>query len=251
MIFVDDRTGSKHLLQPLRSLGLDAQLTRLDFGDVSFEGKGPNGTMLTIGVELKRLTDLISSIRTGRLSGHQLPGLIGPQGAYDYAWLVVEGYWRTNQYDQIALYHGRVRGWQVVPGRMTASELEKRLLTYELCGRLHVRLTNRSEETTHFISSLYRWWTDKAMDAHIGHLDHHRVGGVVPLSDFRQAVIAWPGVGRAVSLSAELTFRSIRRAATGSVDAWANLATLDTKGNARRFGIAAAERLVDWLKKER
>lgn len=250
MLLVDDRTGSKHLVDPLRDLGLEVELSRLDFGDVMFEGQGPDRKSVTIGIELKRMTDLISSIRSGRLSGHQLPGLVGPDSVYDYSWLVVEGQWRVNAYGQMLLFHGRGRGWQPVPGRMTGSELEKYLLTYELCAGLHVRLTNREDDTIHFIANLHRWWCDKAFDQHTSHLAPHRPGGVRPLSDFRQAVMAWPGVGRAVSLSAELSFKSIRRAANGTVDEWATLATLDKKHKARRFGISAAEHLVDWLRRE-
>src|ERR1035437_1169131 len=69
MILIDKRIGSADLLAPLQAAGFDAQLVELAFGDLAFEGKGPNGTTLNVGVELKRLGDLVSSLRTGRLAG--------------------------------------------------------------------------------------------------------------------------------------------------------------------------------------
>ena len=38
-----------------------------------------------------KLPDLVSSLRTGRLSGHQLPGLVS---SFDFSYLLVEGTWR-------------------------------------------------------------------------------------------------------------------------------------------------------------
>src|ERR1035437_3942143 len=137
MILVDRRVGSNDLLAPLKAAGFDAQLVELAFGDIAFEGKGLNGTPLNVGVELKRLGDLVSSLRTGRLAGHQLPGLLR---TYDYAWLLVEGQWRANAAGQVTTQK-RSRLWTVIPGKMTASELDKQLLTLELCGGLHVAHT--------------------------------------------------------------------------------------------------------------
>src|ERR1035437_8002080 len=129
MILVDLRIGSKYLLAPLKAAGFEAQLVELEFGDIAFEGKGPNGTTLNIGVELKVLGDLVNSLRTGRLAGHQLPGLLK---TYDYAWLLVEGEWRANAAGQVTTQKRR-RLWTGIPGKMSASELDKQLLTLELC----------------------------------------------------------------------------------------------------------------------
>lgn len=68
MIFIDNRAGSAALVDhsPLDDATI-AQLTRLDAGDAMFVGNGPTGSLL-IGVEVKRIDELISAQQTGRLT---------------------------------------------------------------------------------------------------------------------------------------------------------------------------------------
>lgn len=245
MLLIDDRVGSKDLLKPLKAAGLPAEIARLDFADVCFQGKGPNGSALDIGVELKTLSDLVGSLRSGRLAGHQLPGL---SSHYDYTWLIVEGLWRHDEAGQVVMYRGKMRGWQPIPGRMTASELEKQVLTLENCGGMHVRYVNSRRDTVRFISNLYRWWTDIAVDMHTSHLAVHTAPTIVPVSDFRQAIMRWPNIGLKTSKAVELAFRgSIRAACLASIEEWATIETITDKGQARRLGVKAATEIVKFL----
>lgn len=68
MIFVDDRAGSAALVNyaPLDDATV-AQLTRLDSADAMFVGNGPTDSLL-VGVEVKRVDELISAQQTGRLT---------------------------------------------------------------------------------------------------------------------------------------------------------------------------------------
>ena len=244
MVLVDDRIGSADLAAPLRLTGMPTTKVRLDFGDVAFAGKGPHETTLDIGIELKTLGDLVGSLRSGRLAGHQLPGLLK---TYDYVWLLVEGLWRADTNGEIVQAHSRKRGWSRLHGSMTARELEKQVLTLELCGGLHVRYTNHRRDTVRFISTLYRWWTDTALDRHTSHLALHEPPTLVPLSNFRQAVCRWPGLGRKTSLAVETYFSgSLKRAVCAGVEEWAAITTLDEKGRARRLGLKEAQRIVNF-----
>jgi len=78
MLLVDPQ-GPKgaFLLEPLQQAGLPAEERFLHAGDLAFTGRGYGGTAVEIGIEFKRLdsssTDLAQSLRTGRLSGEQLP----------------------------------------------------------------------------------------------------------------------------------------------------------------------------------
>ena len=58
-MLVDRRAGSKELVKPLRKKGLEVVETELEFGDVSFVGKGNGGADVHIGIEYKRLSDLV------------------------------------------------------------------------------------------------------------------------------------------------------------------------------------------------
>jgi len=239
MILVDRRVGSKELLTPLQASGYDAEITELEYADIAFVGRGPNGSSLDIGVELKNLNDLVQSLRSGRLAGHQLPGL---RATYEHAWLVVEGQWRTNDAGMVITYQGKQRGWVPLHGKMTASELEKQVLTLELCGGLHVRYTNSRRDSVRFMGTLYRWFTDVAADQHTSHLALHQQPTLVPISDFRQTVCRFPGVGLKASLAVEVTFESsLRDAVNADMHAWANIVVGE-----RRLGEKTAQRIVNF-----
>jgi ERCC4-type nuclease len=253
VILVDDRAGSSDLLKPLLAAGLPAEMTRLDSADLAFIGRGPKGVSLDIGIELKRLdgssTDLTQSLRSGRLAGHQLPKMVGARGAYDHAWLLVEGIWRHDENGQVVVYRGTRAGWQPIKGRMSAVELEKQLLTFELCGGLHVRYTNTRMDTVRFVAALYRWFSDKAMDKHSSHLKVHDTPTLTPVSDYRAYYMKIPGVGYRLSQAVENHFKGgPRQAACAGINEWAEIAVLSDDGKQRKLGNKTATRIVSFLR---
>lgn len=242
-LWIDRRVGSKDLLKPILATGLDAEITELTFADVAFAGQGTNGVSVDVGIELKNLNDLVGSLRSGRLAGHQLPGL---RAAYEFSWLVVEGLWRTNDAGVVVTYQGKSRGWVPLHGKMRASELEKQVLTLELCGGLHVRYTNSRADTVRFVHNLYRWFTDQRMDQHTSHLAVHQQPTLVPISATRQALCQWPGLGIKSSKAVADHFgNSLRLAASAPLSEWAGIAVVDeATGKSRRLGEKVAERIV-------
>lgn len=89
MILIDYRRGSKELEPYIHT---KHEVTTLDYGDFSFVGMGDN-TPTFVGIERKTLGDLIKSMEDGRLSGHQLIGLVE---RYTHIYLLIEGIWRPN-----------------------------------------------------------------------------------------------------------------------------------------------------------
>lgn len=245
MVLVDDREGSKKLIEPLKRIGLPVESTRLEYGDIGFVGRGANGASLSIGVEYKQVGELITSIRDGRFAGGQLPGM---RNQYDHAWLLVEGQWRSNESGQMTTYQGRYRGWQAFHGKMSAVEFEKHLLTFELCGGVSVRFTNSQQDTVRFLLALYRWWTSKDLDEHSSHIAVHTPHTMVPLSDFRQAVYRFPGIGIKTSWAVEQHFNGcLRDAVNASVEEWADISTEDKNGHSKRIGKKVASDIVEFL----
>lgn len=106
-IFIDSRVGSKDLINipPLDTPGL-CELSRLNSADIMFSGYGPSGDTL-IGVELKSLPDLISSIQTGRLQAEQMPKMIRD---YDTRWILYYGNYRPGQNGALQINKGG--GWK-------------------------------------------------------------------------------------------------------------------------------------------
>ena len=170
MLFVDYRAGSKELIAPLRKLGLEVEKTTLDFADVAFEGRGEKGEKVFVGIEFKRIEELVTALRTQRLQGHQL---IGMRDMYKFSYLLYEG---ELLYDKAGALQQRKKGrfgksWLTpMPGQMTVNELLKRINVLHLCGGLTLIHTQDREHTLQAILALYRTWTDKNLDDHKSHL---------------------------------------------------------------------------------
>lgn len=245
MLLVDSRAGSQELTKPLQQLGLDVCETVLDFGDVAFVGRGAKGVSVDIGVEYKQIGELIQSLRSGRLAGHQL---LGMRPAYEHSWLLIEGIWKADPKSGLIcteryVASKRRKMWVPLPGRMTLSELEKQLLTLEFCGGMRARFADTQEDTLRFLLTLYRWWTDEDLDKHRSHLAIYHAPTLTPVSDFRRIIHGIPGVGFRASLAAEKQFKTVRRAMRASIQEWAELTTLDDKGKPKRLGEKVAGRI--------
>lgn len=170
MIFLDDRVGSGELKRLFVPYGIQVESTRLEFGDCCFLGHCERGES-TIGVERKRLKDLISSMRDRRLSGHQLGGLLE---LYEHVFLIVEGMYKQGENGEVVEYrgNGRVGGWKPVyvgSQPILYREIDNYLTTLELKAGVHVKRTARDTETVHAIVDLYRWFNDKTWDKHVAH----------------------------------------------------------------------------------
>ena len=251
MLYVDYRQGSAQLAVSLERAGLpvfrDAvgKLADLEFGDVTFNGRGLNGVALTIGIEHKTVADLVSSLRTERLQGHQLPGMRaanpGEKPRFDFCWLIVEGKF---VYDARGMLQRRSGARAFRPLGMTVDELMKRVLILHLRGGLNPVFCAERRDTVRWVAACYRALTDKDLDKHLSHLGIYTPPALVKMSPFRETMRTLPGVGAQVSLAAERAFGgSIRRAINASVDTWADLQTMDDEGKQRRFGNAKAAKL--------
>ena len=251
MILVDERIGSRELLAPLQRAGLEAELSHLDFADIAFLGRGIGGAPLMIGVELKRLPDLVQSITTDRLAGHQLPGLLrtyDPDLTGQRVYLVVEGEWKTDRNGRLVRRVGAGM-WKPMQGSPPASALRKRLLTLATRAGVTVWMTASRVETVAFLTDLYRFWADSDLDSHRSHLAIYSPDVDSRLlstpSIFRQVVAQLPGVGMKVAEAAETYFKgSLYAAMTASEVYRANVTTLDADGSPRRLGAKTAARIV-------
>lgn len=87
LLLIDDRAGSKELAKSFNED--EVILTRLDYGDIAFQGNGPDGTV-AIGIEHKRIDDVAACVKSGRFTGTQLPGMMEH---YAFSILIIEGKW--------------------------------------------------------------------------------------------------------------------------------------------------------------
>jgi ERCC4-type nuclease len=157
-MILDDREPTS-ILDKLRSHGLEVSHTRLDSADCAWSGCGPDSTSVMIGVERKKLGDLINSMKDRRLSGRQLREM---WQTYDYVFLTVEGVWRPGPGGEIEELRGRdwvpcfSRGYGA--SMISYRQVTSYLTTLEMCGGVVVRRTSSEIETAAMWASLYHWW---------------------------------------------------------------------------------------------
>jgi ERCC4-type nuclease len=225
VILVDDRAGSDKLGLDLRKAGLPIQFDRLDGGDVMFLGQGPSGEC-TVGVEHKTLRDLLQSLRSQRLQGHQLHEM----QVYDFRFLLIEGDYRHDDAGYVTMRTG-AKEWSRVAGNFRASELDKTLIGLTLRGGICIKEVSTRRESVRWLTSLYRNFTDVEWTAHTSHTGVHRPAGLVRPSPFRNFICGIPNVGLKTSKAIEAYFGAVpRRAVAARWERWAEIDGIGKKG---------------------
>lgn len=148
MILIDRRTGSVELARYFSED--EAELADLKFGDFAFQGNGPEGKV-EVGIERKHIQDLVDSIKSGRLWGHQIPGMID---MYDYNYLVVEGPFKA-QPDYLMVPRGRrwVKLW------LGTKCIDPFLNTIQVLTGVMLRETSGKKATATLVKHLHQWWS--------------------------------------------------------------------------------------------
>lgn len=147
MIYVDDRLGSTGMFSVLHSHRSRPQVIsrRLPAADFAFPGEGHRGPCM-IGIERKRLKDMLNSMRSGRFAGEQIPKL---RDHYEHVYLIVEGTWRIH-WDSGLLEEPYGKEWQpVILGRQpfAALELQSFLTEVMVLAGVHVLVASSTART--------------------------------------------------------------------------------------------------------
>jgi ERCC4-type nuclease len=260
-IWVDSRTGSKELLSGLQKLGIPAELAILDCGDFAFSGNGPDG-IVEVGVERKTISDLVGSLREGRLQGRasedRKSQIDRMRDTYDVSFLLVEGSLAGDRSGTLFRRFGSKR--TEVKGGYSPDSLTKAVLSLYLQGGMRLWQADSMRASIAFIAALFRWFTDKEWDQHatlnavtLGHKT------MVPLSAFREMVMRLPGIGVAVSAAVERhclvdtpdgKHPSLTRLLAMTLSEWENLEELTTRGP-RKFGTPKAARVLEAVRRLR
>ncbi len=221
MILIDPRAGSNELTAPLTLAGLPCIETTLEFGDLAFIGRGEQGVQVNIGIEHKKLPDLVQSLTDDRLAGHQAPGMLI---TYDRSYLIIEGEWDVDSGGNVVV-PTRIKGRATrLKGCPPASILQQRVLTLEHRAGLRVRWTRSQQETIRYVSALYRFWTDRDLDEHRSHLALHAPdldrAVLAPVSDKRRIAAMLPGVGVQKSEAVDRHFQSMEEMVCADTSEW-------------------------------
>lgn len=237
MIWLDSAVGSKQLAGPLQQMGLPVEVTQVP-GDIAFLGRGEGGAPVSIGIEYKKLGELVTALRTQRLQGHQA---VKMQYAYDYNYLVYVGELLYDRQGYLMRRAGR-RTFKRLPGSMTVSELFKRLFVLQLEVGLTPINVHSQPDSLKIIEALYHTWTDQNQDQHKSHIAIYQPAPLIPISQFRQTVATLPGIGVALSRRVEQHFEGkLLRAFDAPVSEWAKI---------EGIGVPTAERIINAIRKE-
>lgn len=227
MITLDDRTGSRDLYLPLIKEGVPVQLGRMEYGDLSWAGRGPEGIPQIVGVEYKTVEDVIKCIGDGRFAGHQLPGLLQ---TYNYVWLMVAGRVRSGQGGILQVSHISGRWFDAGFGgrQFRYSDYDHWLTTIELRGGVRVKRVGDGMEAAASLSAMYRWWTAKEWEDHRGHLGFDTTRDLESAllrkpSLLRRLAKELPGIGWTKSASVASQFSTTIDMVAASETEWANI----------------------------
>ncbi len=165
-MIIDPRTGSGDLVEPLKQFGVPAEAATLEFGDAAWVGRGPKQSLVTVGVEVKKLGDLLQCIRDDRYVGHQLKGL---KELYDVRHLLIEGIVTAgSQRELIAFKDGK---WKrpYEGSTWTYEAFKNWTFTQQYKSGIHVDFTADRRGTCAWLASAYTWWTAKEYEQHRSH----------------------------------------------------------------------------------
>lgn len=159
MILIDRRQGSGDLAKSWP----ESELADLRFGDVAILGVGPDGRGSTCGIELKKLTEIVGDITTGRFLGYQAPGLCR---TYDTRWLVIEGEYSEGGDGDILVPRRSKATGQFSRGPIAygggppvkAQTLMALICTLTQKAGIHVWMTRTPRQTLDFCKQLATWW---------------------------------------------------------------------------------------------
>lgn len=238
---IDTRAGSKDLIVPLRMAGVQVEEAILPYGDVEILGNGPGGPVL-LGVEYKKLGDLLDSMRSGRFADQ----LRGMRETYNINWLLVEGRMtgvERGEFLKIKVGGKQYRHWVQRPGRFSYQEVVGWSLTMSLKGGCLLWRTEDISETVEWLRCVDNWFTSKDWENHRAHLDWYSPspeGNPFEEPSLVQKVAAvLPGLGSSRSRNVASHFGSVRAMIMADEKEWSKIDGV---------GIKTAKKLVEILK---
>lgn len=218
MIAVAHEKSSLELLPQIVKLGVKAYKDYLPFGDFCFEGSGPEGVCL-VGIERKKLGDMLNCIEDGRYSGHQQPGMMK---MYRFRVLIIEGIWKP---DESGILMQAIRdGWAPVKPtgyKVMYHKLFRYLLSAQFIGGAAVVRSGSPYETAFQIVECYHYF-QKAWDKHTSmqQFHHPALPQFTEPSPLRRMAATITGIGIKYSAEADRIFK-------GSIPAMINATEVD------------------------
>lgn len=221
-MFIDDRAGSAELMK-YPAIAAVAELTRLEFGDVAIVGNGAGDEPTLVGVELKSIWDLVSSINTGRLQATQVPGMLA---LYQIRWLLFFGGYRPGRDGTLELAKGASWRTMRLGSRIVPYGYVEALLLDLAAVGFNVKHVDTEAAAAQWLLVLNRWWL-KPHNKHRGlhKFDESGQPSLLPQMDDITHLMArvakeLPGLGFERALAAARHFGSVEHMINAEVGEW-------------------------------
>ena len=241
VILIDSRTGSGELVPLFKPYNTDVESTILDSGDLAWVGNGEDGPV-SVGVERKRLGDLIQSMRDDRLAGRQIPTM-HKHYSPGHIYLVVEGVWRCGNSGVLETCRSKGK-WEMFGSVGRAKpvmyrEVSSFLHSVQVTMGVKVIKTGRDTDTVAEMVSLYNWYKKDWKAHHTAFTIYapgpepqatKRVGFRSNVAGFKERVAAQlPGIGnKAWEIGNH--FKSGREMGNAGVEEWMKVPGVGRKG---------------------
>lgn len=247
MILIDYREReAKDLQRIFKTIGVPSEISTLEFGDFACEGNGPNGKTL-IGIERKKLHNVLGVIDSGQYSGHQGPGMYQ---MYGQRFFLVEGDWAPGTSPAfIGVLMERFPGMaQFMPckyrtGKVMYAKLYRYLLSISMSG-VTVLHSRNLMETAINITEVYHWF-QKSWNNHTSLISMQNLA-IPSLNGKPSLVRRWAaeleGIDVKHSQDADRIFKRPIDLAQANESAWVRIAGIGPK---------TAQRIINeiWSKK--
>jgi len=218
MILVDDRIGSRELVDQGLLPPSIAVLSRLEYGDFCFDGNSDGNTVL-IGIERKTVGDLCSCIADHRFVGHQLPGLLDN---YQVVYLLVEGIMAVSPDGRLIHRNGK-KWYEAEAGVMgfTYQQVVNYMNTIAIQSGVRLLSTIDLLTTAMTVKALHSWW-QKDWDKHQSLAGVHSKRSQNGSTLFRM-LLQLEGIGPKLARVAAKHFGSLINVAVSDLSEWKKL----------------------------
>lgn len=250
LLYIDPRAGSNKLPAKFQD---EYEEMFLEGGDVAFWGNGPGDEPWFIGIEYKQLDDIVACIKSGRLTGTQLPKMMK---LFDLSFLLVEGIPRPDRASgQLVRYRGKAVYGMGLSFQAFDNFLTSVNVFSSLAGKpCIVKMASTEYETVKMIRDMYElfqkpWDSHKAMSrpdlTKIQHVAYDLEVLKVPTDSpeypqylLRKALFQIQGIGWDVAGTLAKIFRTMEGALAASQKDWEAIERVG-KGLAKRafFGL--------------
>lgn len=243
-LYVDRREDSSRvahdkvpLIDHLLKLHLPAQSATLPFGDVSFLWRGKDDIPISVGLEIKKISDAVACMRDGRFAGHQLPGMYR---MYQRRYLILVGEYSSDRHGNLVV----PRGNQWVPyadiihlrSELKYASFVEWLTSLVIQGGVIKEEVNSEASLVRKVAALYEWgqqpWASHRSlqtfdrsgetDGMLGEIGEEV--DLAPMTLVRRWAACLPGIGFTKSVGALQEFGTPRELANADEKRWSKIA---------------------------